>query len=105
MINRKQANCSLFLITLGIPLLAEYIDVTIRGHSNLGFDILLYEPIDYFFMAVVLCLFIGVNTYYGTKSNTKTSSFIYESIVLYFLWFIVAFLSVFQLHVSLGGRI
>ena len=104
MLNRKSTNISLFLIALSQPLFAEYIDVSLSGTSNLGFEILLYEPFNNFYMILVLISFISVNTYIAVKSKKSMGVFIAQSVVLYVCWFILAFLSVALLHTSLGGH-
>lgn len=94
---------SFFVLALAIPMIAEYIDVHFNGKSNLGLDILLYEPFDFFYMLLVFFIFVFINVSHAIKAKKPIWLHVVLSIIIYVAWFPVAFLCVAQLHISLGG--
>jgi hypothetical protein len=99
-------NGILALVTLAIPLVAEYVTASSNNVPGTGFDVLLYEPFDFAYILLVTLFFITLNVRASafTEKGFKIQG-IFIGIALAIGWFIVTFLAVGQLHLSLGGKL
>ena len=96
---RIKLNLSIAAIALLIPVVAELIS----PETGLGFDVLLYWPFNYAYILLVGGVFVTTNVF-APESGAVMSSAILG--VLFWLgWFLIAFLAVGQLHLSLGYKL
>ncbi len=102
---RGITNGIVFVILLTLPLVAELNTATADNVPGTGFDVLLYKPFETAYLLLAGVLFISINFYYSFKTNSSLLYGIGLGSVLLITWFIVAFLSVGQLHLSLGGKL
>lgn len=98
-------NSIVFLVLLAIPLAAELYTAAPGNVPGTGFDILLYWPFDFAYVALAAILFVTLNTLISSKQDGSVLLGIGTGAALAFAWFAVAFLSVGQLHLSLGGQL
>jgi len=104
--NRTLINGFLGLGALAIPLFAEYITAKPGNVPGTGFDVLLYEPFDFAYALLVGSLFLAINIWSATEIEDRSKlQGALLGILLAVGWFVVAFLSVGQLHLSLGGKL
>ena len=97
------ANTILFAILLAVPLIGEYSTATPAEVPGTGFDILLYKPFDFAYLILAGLLFSALNGYLYKKTAESVLKGIGIGVVIGMAWFAIAFLSVGQLHLSLGG--
>ena len=105
--NRTSQNVIVTTISIGIPLVAEYVTAEPGNGPGTGFDILLYEPFDFAYFLVVSIIFVALNvrsSYRAVGGNALIQGTLY-GIFCSLVWFAVSFLAVAQLHVSLGGKL
>jgi hypothetical protein len=102
---RTVQNGILAIGALTIPLLAEYISATPGHVPGDGLDLLLYKPFDFAYVLLVTCLFLTINIRCSVVGRKSVGSGLFIGIVLAIAWFIVAFLALGQLHLSLGGKL
>ncbi len=103
---RASTNGIVALGALAIPLFAEY---TTAGPGNVpgtGFDVLLFEPLDFAYALLVTIIFIALNIWASAlqKDGSKFQGALL-GVLLAIGWFVVSFLAVGQLHLSLGGKL
>ena len=92
-------NLIIAAIGLLIPILAEFIS----PETGLGFDVLLYWPFDFAYVLLVGVLFVAANVLTPKASTTLGSVIL--GISFWVGWFLVSFLAVSQLHLSLGYKL
>ena len=94
------------MVTLAIPLVVEYVTASPNNIPGTGFDVLLYEPFDFAYILLVTVFFIALNIRASTLSEKGSKiQGIFIGIAWAMGWFIVTFLAVGQLHLSLGGKL
>lgn len=99
----KLRNGTIFLSGLGVPLGAELYTATPEHVPGTGFDVLLYEPFDFAFVMLMGVTLLAVNVIgRGSRPPYRAVSI---GLIVWVLWFIVAFLAVGQLHITLGGKL
>ena len=98
-------NISIAIIALVIPLVAEISTATDTNVPGTGFDVLLYKPFDFAYVIVVLLVLLGANIYQAKKLSIAFYKAVLTSFGTLLIWFPIAFLSVGQLHLSLGGKL
>lgn len=104
--NLTVKNGILALVTLAIPLVVEYVTASPNNIPGTGFDVLLYEPFDFAYILLVTVFFIALNIRASTLSEKGSKiQGIFIGIAWAMGWFIVTFLAVGQLHLSLGGKL
>ncbi|RFA30972.1 hypothetical protein CAI21_03075 [Alkalilimnicola ehrlichii] len=103
------ANIIVSLLLLAVPLVALYATAGPEHVDGIGFGILLYEPFDFAYVLLAWVLFFGVNFWSfvarGRSSKQAGVAAVVTSGLIVLVWFIVAFLAVAQLHISLGGQL
>ncbi len=99
------SNGFLFVTLMVIPLIAEFITAKPNHVPGIGFDVLLYQPFDFAYMLLAGVLFIAVNLHTSKQGNNKVFTVIGKSVAIWLFWFLVSFLAVGQLHLSLGGKL
>jgi hypothetical protein len=87
------------IVALCIPLGAELLS----PKNGLGFDVLLYWPFSYAFILFVGVVFIVANVTVAPRDSIFRP--LATALASWSGWFIVAFLAVTQLHLSLGGKL
>ena len=92
-------NLIIAAIGLLIPILAEFIS----PETGLGFDVLLYWPFDFAYVLLVGVLFVAANLLIAKATTTLGSVML--GISFWVGWFLVSFLAVSQLHLSLGYKL
>jgi len=97
--NRMKLNLSIAAIALLMPLVAELIS----PETGLGFDVLLYWPFDFAYILLVGGIFV-VSNVLAPKANPALGSAVL-GISIWLCWFLIAFLAVGQLHLSLGYKL
>ena len=98
-------NGIIFLILLLAPLIGEFITATPDNVPGTGFSILLYEPFDFAYLLLAFVIFLACNAIISNKQNKSILTSVGISLGVVAIWFIVSFLSVGQLHLSLGGKL
>ena len=93
------------MVLFAVPLVAEVLTATPDNIPGTGFDILLYQPFDYVYVILAGILFIALNSYISVQQQRTFSTGAGIGIAILVVWFAVAFLSVGQLHLSLGGKL
>lgn len=99
------ANLILFVALSGVPLVSEYVTATPTNVPGTGFDILLYEPFDFAYVLLAAIFFIGTNISFTGKRHQSKKVGMAQGLIITIAWFVVSFLAVGQLHVSLGGKL
>ena len=90
---------------LAIPLVAELQTANPTGVPGIGFDVLLYEPFDFAFVLFASIIFAILNAYLSRKAGKNPWVGAKFGILVSVAWFVIAFLAVSQLHLSLGGKL
>ena len=98
-------NGIIFIVLLLIPLVAELITATPDNVPGTGFSVLLYEPFDFAYLLLAFVIFLACNAIISNKQNKSILVSAGISLGVVTIWFIVSFLSVGQLHLSLGGKL
>src|SRR3546814_250776 len=100
-----KANVALGLALLSAPILAELV-ASALGHSpGIGLSVLLYLPFDFALASLALTLFTLLNAYLFGPSRSRMVLGVATGAALSLLWFILTFLAVGQLHLTLGGKL
>ena len=102
---RLLINILLFVVLIAVPLVAEVLTAKPDNVPGTGFDILLYQPFDYAYVILAGILFIALNSYISVQQQHSFLAGIGIGIAILVVWFVVTFLSVSQLHLSLGGKL
>lgn len=104
--NRSTANGFIALVALATPLIAEYVTATPDNVPGTGFDVLLYKPFDFAYVLLITMTFVVMNIWISLKTeyDTKLQGTLL-GIMFAVGWFVVCFLAVGQLHLSLGGKL
>ncbi len=102
--NVIKINGIVFVLMLSIPLIIEYITATAENPGT-GFDVLLYEPFDFAYVVLTFIIFLTINIVTSKKLNMSMWKGAGISIGILIPWFVISFLSVAQLHISLGGKL
>ena len=102
---RTLTNGLLFVALLAVPLVAEVVTATPDNVSGTGFDVLLYKPFYFAYVVLAGVLFVAVNIYISVRKHLSVWLGLGFGVILLVVWFLVAFLSVGQLHMSLGGKL
>jgi hypothetical protein len=92
-------NLIIAAIALLIPIVAEFFS----PETGLGFDVLLYWPFDFAYVLLVGVFFVAANVLAPKVSTTLGSVFL--GVSFWLGWFLVSFLAVSQLHLSLGYKL
>lgn len=95
----------LAIIALAIPLVAEYATAHPDHVPGTGFSVLLYEPFEYAYVLLVTACFVVINVRQSAKHGRHFVVGALFGIGFSILWFVIAFLAVVQLHLSLGGKL
>jgi len=103
--SKSLINGIIFSVLLSIPLVAEFSTATPDNVPGNGFDVLLYKPFDFAYILLAGCIFIGVNYYFSAKQKISIWKGVGLGVALLITWFVVSFLLVGQLHLSLGGTL
>lgn len=98
-------NAFAFVIFLIIPLIAELLTATPNNVPGTGFSVLLYQPFDFAYVFLVCIIFLIGNIVLGKAYKTPFWISAGISFIVSAAWFIVSFLAVAQLHLSLGGKL
>jgi hypothetical protein len=98
-------NGFLFVTLLAVPLVAEVTTATSDTVSGTGFDVLMYKPFDFAYVLLAGVLFIALNSYISVRKHLPVWVGVGLGALLLVTWFVVAFLAVGQLHLSLGGKL
>jgi hypothetical protein len=98
-------NLLLGTVLLAIPLAAEFQTATPTNVPGTGFDVLLYEPFEFAFALFTCFLFAALNAYISNKDGNKLWGGAGVGILIALGWFVIAFVAVGQLHLSLGGKL
>ena len=96
-------NVSAFLVLMFVPLIAELVTAKPDYVPGTGFSILIYEPFDFAYLMFSFSIFFMLNIYLCRSSSKFRILAISSGITA--VWFISTFLSVGQLHLSLGGKL
>jgi len=100
-----KANIALGFALLSAPILTE-LGAAALGHSpGIGLDVLLYWPFDFALSSLALMLFALLNAYLFAPSRGRMVLGVATGAFLSLFWFIVTFLAVGQLHLTLGGKL
>jgi hypothetical protein len=92
-------NISIALIALVVPLVAELIS----PETGAGLDALLYWPFDFAYALVIGVMFLASNIL-GSPGGPIVVP-ISVGLAFWLGWFVLAFLAVGQLHLSLGYQL
>ena len=104
--NLAKLNGALAFGALLPPLMAEYATAKPGNVPGTGFDILLYEPFDFAYALLVTALFVGANLWASIKKEDGSKIHgVLLGILMAIGWFVVSFLAVGQVHISLGGKL
>lgn len=103
--NRTLQNGILAIGALSAPLLVEYLSATPGHVPGDGLDVLLYKPFDFAYILLVTGLFLAVNIRCSVVDRGSTGRGFFIAVALAIVWFIVTFLALGQLHLSLGGKL
>jgi hypothetical protein len=87
------------------PIAAELYTAEPGRVPGTGFDVLLYQPVQYAYALVGLALFVALNVFLSTRSGRSPWSGLPIGAGAALCWFFLAFLAVGQLHLSLGGKL
>lgn len=98
-------NIALAVILTVPPLAAELYTATPEDVPGTGFDVLLYHPFDFAYSLIGLVLFVVLNSYLFARSGKSPWLGAAVAAAIALCWFVVAFLAVGQLHLSLGGNL
>lgn len=96
-------NAAIVVVALIIPLAAELSTATPEQVPGTGFAVLLYEPFDFAFVVLVGIVLAAANTINVPPLHMWKSIVI--ALCVWVCWFVIAFLLVGQLHLSLGGKL
>lgn len=99
---RFLANIALSIILLAIPVVTQ---LATPLPNSMGLDLLLYVPFHYALLLLALILFLALNIYLSSKMKAKLWQGATLGGVATVAWFLVSFLVVGQLHLSLGGQL
>ena len=98
---RVFANGLFFVVLSAIPLVSELATTP----SNLGFDILLYKPFEFAYIFLAGLLFIVLNIYISILNKSTIFMGLVIGISELAVWFLITFILVGQLHITLGGKL
>jgi hypothetical protein len=98
-------NAGILVVLSSIPLIAEYVTARPGSVPGTGFNVLCYEPFDYayFLMAFMILVFANVIIAGKKRKSIKKAAVLGGAIAV--AWFIICFIAVAQLHISLGGKL
>ena len=99
------SNVLVFAALLAVPLIAEAATASGGQVPGTGFDVLFYEPFDYAYVCLATFLFVALNAYIASKKSMSVWIGAGVGVLLSVVWFAVSFLSVVNLHLSLGGKL
>ncbi|MEM7401739.1 MAG: hypothetical protein AAF304_07305 [Pseudomonadota bacterium] len=102
---RLLINIVLFVVLAAIPLVAEIITATPEHVPGTGFSILLYQPFGFAYVILTSFTFLALNIYFSSKQQQSFILGFAIGIAVSIAWFAITFLSVGQLHLSLGGKL
>ena len=104
--NRISQNGILGIGAISVPPLAEYATAKPGNVPGTGFQFLLYQPFEFAYVILVTLLFLALNIW---SSSLAEDGSIIQGAMLGLLcavgWFVLSFLAVGQLHLSLGGKL
>ena len=92
-------NLLIGFVALAIPVIAELIS----PDTGAGFSALLYWPFDFAYTLLVGLVFVAANVYASEGSSLAVP--ISVGLGFWLGWFVVSFLAVGQLHLSLGYKL
>lgn len=98
-----KGNIGIFSVLFLIPLVIELLTAYEGNMSPTGLDVLLYWPFDFGYILLATLAFVVFNSLQAQKSGRSTLLGGGIGFVIAVGWFAITFLSVMQLHVSLGG--
>jgi len=98
-------NLALGLALLVPPVAAEIYTAEPGKVPGAGFDVLLYDPFQYAYALLGLVLFVAVNAALAKLSGKSAWLGLPTGAAVALGWFLLAFLAVGQLHISLGGKL
>lgn len=75
----------------------------LSSDNGLGFDVLLYWPFNYAYILLVGAIFTMSNM--TTQPGESKVRLLATALISWLAWFIITFLAVAQLHLSLGGKL
>jgi hypothetical protein len=88
---------------MSVPLVAEYTYAQPIKIQGIGFDLMLYRPFPFAFPIFCLFVFTVLNIRLYKRQLSPVISGFVVSAPLTVAWFVVTFMAVVQLHISLGG--
>lgn len=107
----KQAfiNPIIFVILLFFVICSEYIGFYSLNDKGFGFDVFLYYPFDYALLLLSFLIFVaGSIKTYSKESRIKfidSLKILGMAILWSVFWFVVTFIVLVKLHISLGGTL
>ena len=102
--NTWYTNSVVAAVLLCVPVVVAIV-ARLTGNSSInGIDMLLYWPFDFAYLLVAMAIFLMVNA--GLARNLGRSTLVGIGIGALFgvCWFVLSFLLIAQLHLSLGGQ-
>ena len=96
-------NIVIFIVAAIVPLVAELMTATPESVPGTGFDVLLYKPFDFAYILFVGGVFLAANLL--KADSRKLAPSISLALSVWGGWFVISFLAVSQLHITLGGKL
>lgn len=98
-------NAGILAVLTSIPLVAEYVTASPGNVPGTGFDVLCYEPFNYAYFLTALLILVFSNVIIAGKKRKSIKRALVLSCAITVAWFLICFLAVAQLHISLGGKL
>jgi hypothetical protein len=108
--DEKRMRAALANIALGAgllipPVAAELYTAKPNNVPGTGFDVLLYQPFQFAYALLGLVLFVVLNIALRNPSPKRFWAGTFAGTAIALCWFFLAFLTVGQVHISLGGKL
>jgi len=98
-------NAGILIVLSSIPLVAEYATARPGNVPGTGFDVLCYEPFDYAYFLMAFVILVFANVIIAGKKGKLIKQAVVLGGTIAVAWFIICFIAVAQLHISLGGKL
>jgi hypothetical protein len=90
---------------LAVPMAVELATTPFGRHEGAALALLLYRPVPFAYPLAALALFVALSIFLARRSGANPLVGGIVGLGFGLAWFAVAFMSVAQLHISLGGKL